>query len=365
MKFFHAADIHFGCQPDHDMPWSKERSFDILAAFRSLVMDAKREQIDLLLISGDVFHHQPSNTELKEVNALFQTIPKIPVCFIAGNHDCVRLGSSYAEFKWNPNVHFLSGKELSSVSFPNLKTTVWGFSYPTREIKEPVFDTLMAPDQNQFHILLAHGGDANHIPLDRKHFAESGFAYTALGHIHKMEMNQEGRYAYPGSLSPIDLTESGAHGYISGEITPSETDPRGNLRIAFVPVESRIYITCRVRVTPKTTNQSLFGTISRFIEQYGPSNIFKVILTGLRDPDVNFDEKFLRTCGRIITFSDETLPDYNITQLYHEHNRDMIGTYMDAFRDQDLDADPIRKKAFNYGLHALLANCDAGKGGNS
>ena len=37
MKFIHAADIHLGCQPDRGFPWSHERSFDILAAFRDLI----------------------------------------------------------------------------------------------------------------------------------------------------------------------------------------------------------------------------------------------------------------------------------------------------------------------------------------
>ena len=47
MKFIHAADIHLGCQPDRGFPWSRERSFDILAAFRDLIDACRTERADL------------------------------------------------------------------------------------------------------------------------------------------------------------------------------------------------------------------------------------------------------------------------------------------------------------------------------
>ena len=159
MKFIHAADIHLGCQPDRGFPWSRERSFDILAAFRDLIDACRTERADLLLLSGDIFHRQPAPAELKEAEALFSNIPQIPIVMISGNHDPVRPGSALAEYAWPSHVSFLSSRELSSVSFPDLKTVVHGFSYHTREIREPLYDSLTAPGDGNFHILLAHGGD--------------------------------------------------------------------------------------------------------------------------------------------------------------------------------------------------------------
>lgn len=34
MKFFHAADIHLGAEPDKGFPWSKERGREIWDSFR-------------------------------------------------------------------------------------------------------------------------------------------------------------------------------------------------------------------------------------------------------------------------------------------------------------------------------------------
>ena len=363
MKFIHTADIHLGCQPDRGFPWSKERSLDILSTFRNLIGACLKEKADLLLVAGDLFHRQPTPAELKEANALFSNIPDIPVVLIAGNHDCVRTGSSLAEFSWASNVFFLSGRELDTVTFPALKTTIHGFSYHTREIREPLYDGLTAPEDGNFHILLAHGGDETHIPVDKKKLASSGFSYTALGHIHKPELSAAGRYGIPGSLSPIDMTETGAHGYICGEL--SLGTKAGNLRLRFVPLPSRTYIPCQVKVTEKTTNQTLFQTLSKFIEQYGSSNIYKVVLNGKRDPDILFNEEYLRTSGRIISFRDDTAPSYNMAALQKNHRNDIIGDYIDSFLPDGSEeslADPVRRLAFYYGLDALLSNFDTDTG---
>ena len=363
MKFIHAADIHLGCQPDRGFPWSRERSFDILAAFKALIVACKKEKPDLLLLSGDQFHRQPTAAELKEASALLSNIPEIPVVMIAGNHDCIRAGSALERFTWPDHVTLLSGNELEEVSFPELNTVVHGFSYHTREIREPLYDTLQAPADGRFHILLAHGGDEAHIPMDLKKMAGSGFSYMALGHIHKPWLNEAGRMAYPGSLCPVDLTETGNHGCIAGELT--KNDGSGELHLKFLPLASRSYIPCRVKVTEKTTNQSLFKTVTNFMEQYGAANIYKLTLTGKRDPDIVFDEAYLKTAGRIISFTDTTVPAYDIEALRMEHRHDLIGDYIDTFlpgAEESSLQDPVRRQAFFYGLDALLSNLDSDTG---
>lgn len=363
MKFIHTADIHLGCQPDRGFPWSKERSLDILSAFRDFTDLCRKEKPDLLLIAGDLFHRPPSPVELKEVNSLFSGIPEVSVVLIAGNHDCVRPGSALAEFSWSPNVAFLSGREPETVSFEHLDTVVHGFSYDTREIREPVYDSLTAPKDGKFHILLAHGGDETHIPIDKKRLAASGFSYTALGHIHKPEFSETGRYGFPGSLSPLDLTETGTHGYLAGELTRTEEDEI--LKLRFVPFPSRCYIPCQVKVTEKTTNQTLFQTLAKFMKQYGVSNMYKVTLNGKRDPDVSFSADYLKTAGRIISFCDNTVPSYDIEVLRQSHRNDIIGDYIASFLPEGSETeltDPVRRQAFYYGLDALLTNFDTNTG---
>ena len=86
MKFIHIADLHLGVKPDRDKPWAKERERDNWQAFEDVINRAKEDQVQLLLVAGDLFHRQPLMRELKEVNYQFSKIPQVQVVLIAGNH---------------------------------------------------------------------------------------------------------------------------------------------------------------------------------------------------------------------------------------------------------------------------------------
>ena len=154
MKFFHIADTHLGAIPDAGFAWSEERRSEIWESFRSVVAKADREEVDLLLIAGDLFHRQPLMRELKEVNYLFSTLKKTKVVFIIGNHDYLKVDSYYLDFPWSENVTCLRGKECESVVFEDLDTEVYGLSYHTREIKEPKYNDLQPEKKAGFSILL-------------------------------------------------------------------------------------------------------------------------------------------------------------------------------------------------------------------
>ena len=66
MKFIHIADLHLGVKPDRDKPWAKERERDNWQAFEDVINRAKEDQIQLLLVAGDLFHRQPLIRELKD-----------------------------------------------------------------------------------------------------------------------------------------------------------------------------------------------------------------------------------------------------------------------------------------------------------
>ena len=233
MKFIHIADVHWGMNPDSDRPWSRERAQAIRDSFAEVIRQAKLRDADCLFISGDLFHRQPLLRDLKEVNYLFSTIPGVQVMIIAGNHDRIRPSSALMSFTWCPNVTFLMSEELSSVYFRDLNLEVHGFSYHTAEINEARLNGIKAPDDGRIHVLLAHGGDASHLPLDKGSLARTGFSYTALGHIHKPELAPDFSYAYPGSLEPLDKTETGPHGMVVGEIQPASGQV---ISLEFVPV---------------------------------------------------------------------------------------------------------------------------------
>ncbi|WP_242980412.1 metallophosphoesterase family protein [Blautia argi] len=193
--------------------------------------------------------------ELKEVNALFASIPQTKVVLIAGNHDYIKGKPLRERIKWASNVFWLEGEKLEYTEFADLGVRVYGFSYHSREIREARYDNLRPKDFAYRNILLAHGGDETHIPINKETFLGSGFDYVALGHIHKPHIVEKNRAAYAGSLEPLDKNETGIHGYIQGEITSQGTS------LSFVPCARREYRGIRIQVK-ETTTQFFSGKYS-------------------------------------------------------------------------------------------------------
>lgn len=365
MKFIHIADIHLGAVPDKGHAWSELRREEIWRSFRAVVREAEKEQVDLLLIAGDLFHRQPLRRELKEVNYLFGRLTRTQVVLIAGNHDYLQKDSCYLGFDWEENVTFLEGQECGCVRFPELETTVYGFSYYKREITEPLYDDLHPERTRGCHILLAHGGDESHIPINRRRILESGFDYIALGHIHKPHFLADNRAAYAGALEPLEINDSGAHGYIIGEYG------RGKVQAKFVPFACRQYIQLDLESDRSSTDFFMREQLERSIKQYGEHNIYKVRIGGFRDPDICYHIGQYLSVGNILDIMDETEPDYDFATLRRVHGSDVVGRYIEKLLDEGKRTSPakqpgnyaaqqnnrdIRKKALYYGVRAMMSD---------
>ena len=164
MKFMHFSDVHLGVKPDDGKSWSEQRAKSIWETFAETVAEAGRQQVDFLFISGDLFHRQPLKRELKEVNYLFSQIPKVKVMLMAGNHDHMQPKGYYLDFEWSENVFFFKKEEVSKFDFTEENVTVYGMSYWHRKLPKRCYDDLGEINPDHINILLAHGGDEEHIP---------------------------------------------------------------------------------------------------------------------------------------------------------------------------------------------------------
>lgn len=339
--------------PDSDKPWSRERARDIRDTFAAIIEKARQLNVDCLFIAGDLFHRQPLQKDLKEVNYLFSTIPSVHVVLIAGNHDRIRKSSAVLSFSWSPNVSFLESEEMTSVYLRDINTEVHGFSYYTPELKEPRLNEDFPTMDGRIHILLGHGGDLNHVPIDRASLAASHYSYIALGHIHKPQVLAEKKMAYCGSPEPLDKTETGAHGIFYGEVSPTSLQVT---KLEFLPMAKLRYIPLSINVTPATTNTELYLKISREIERRGTEHIYRFRICGMRDPEVSFDLESLQLRYRVADILDESEPQYDFSALFAAHPSDMIGFYIRALQKEEMS--PVEKKALYYGIHALLLTTD-------
>jgi DNA repair exonuclease SbcCD nuclease subunit len=347
MKFIHLADVHLGAVPDRGCIWSEVREEEIWETFRRVIAGIRENPVDLLFIAGDLFHRQPLLRELREVNYLFSTIPDTQIFLMAGNHDYLSRDSFYRKITWESNVTFFDREELACVKADGLDAYIYGNSYERREIPEPLYREAAPSDKPGFHVLMAHGGDESHAPMNLRMLSAAGFDYVALGHIHKPAIIYTNKMAYPGSLEPLDVTETGSHGYIEGSYED------GQVRIWFVPFACRRYDTLTLQVREDTTQYALEDMLRAQIAACGKENIYRLVLKGRRAPEALFLTERLRQAGNITEVVDETRPSYQLSELEKRYGGTLVGSYIAWFREKETLTE-VEEKALYYGLQALL-----------
>lgn len=348
MKFIHIADVHLGVHPDAGTAYTEKRPKEIWDTFERIIGICQKEQTDLLLIAGDLFHRQPLLRELKEVNYLFSALTHTKVVLIAGNHDYIRRDSYYPTFPWSENVRPLFGSKIECVEFEELRTAVYGLSYHSREITEPLYNTATPEGRQRYELLLAHGGDEKHIPVDWERLDCLGYSYVAFGHIHKPQAVRRNRILYAGAPEPTDRNDTGPHGYVKGEITEK------GVHVRWFPCASREYIHAEIPVDEDDTAGSVKKKIREYINEHGNENVYKITLQGVRNREVCFDMMRTDTDGNVLEILDETRPAYDFERLYRENAGNIIGRYIERFEGCGRDSETYQ--ALCEGVDALMKN---------
>ena len=74
MKFIHIADVHWGARPEREKKFGRIREQEIKETFQRVIDHANKQQVDLLLIAGDLFDQPPTQQELREVDYLLSRL---------------------------------------------------------------------------------------------------------------------------------------------------------------------------------------------------------------------------------------------------------------------------------------------------
>lgn len=338
MKFIHMADVHLGASPDKGQPWATDSAQIIWDSFERVLHYATKEQVDLLLISGDFFHQSPTLQDLKKLDYLLGKMPYTKTLWIAGNHDHLYDGAPLCSYEFQSDTICLTGESMARVYIEAINTWVYGFSYWNDMIREPLYDGMKPEEEEGYHLLLAHGGDSNHIPLDREQLKWSGFDYIALGHIHEPQMIYEDLMAYAGSLEPLDHTEMGEHGFFLGEFSEEKQV------VSFVPFAKRQYVDTEVLISEDMSPEEILDRIETEISYRGEDKIHRIILEGQMDSKISPDYHLLQ--GRYM------ISDI-VSQAATAWDYDVLKDEEDPFVKEIADLLKDQPQALAYAMEAL------------
>ena len=213
MKFAHLGDCHLGGWRQPELKELNSKSFQIA------LERAVRENVDFILIAGDLFDtaYPPIET-LKETFEEFRKIKerKIPVFLIAGSHDYSVSGKTFLDVLekagFCENVSKFEERNEKIMLLPTICKNVAIYGYPGKKSGLEVEDLERITVQDSpglFKILMLHTTIKDAIgSIPMKAVDETKLPivdYTALAHLH-INYNKNGR-VYSGPIFPNNLSE--------------------------------------------------------------------------------------------------------------------------------------------------------------
>jgi len=217
IKILHCADLHLD-SPFEGLSSGKAslRRREQRELLKRLAELARTEQVDMLLMSGDLLDSDNTYYETgEELNQCLRSL-SIPVFISPGNHDYYTPKSPYARLKLPGNVHVFSNNEIECVPLPGINAQVFGAAFTEKRSGSMLagFSAENRPDI--LNIMCIHGDvggrDSNYNPISLEQIAASGMDYIGLGHIHKASgLKKEGStwYSWPGCPEGRGFDETG------------------------------------------------------------------------------------------------------------------------------------------------------------
>lgn len=291
-RLLHMADVHLGAR-HRDLgdaaARQRERQF---AAFRRGLEAGLAANVDVALISGDLFdsNAQPRRSvEMAAIELRKLTDRSIRVVLIPGTHDCYEAGSIYRVFDLRLMAGLSEGSDLltvltpehADVVFRDLDLVVYGRVSPTkRASRSPLADfTTAAENRAHWRVAMIHGSmlipgkvEQDDVLFSSTEVAASGLDYLALGHWHSWQQGQAGSttWVYPGAPEPMALDQAGA-----GRVAIVHLDERAGERV--------------VRVEPVQVGRTRFDTLDLDAAEVSSQAMLVNRLMSLADADLILD----------------------------------------------------------------------------
>jgi DNA repair exonuclease SbcCD nuclease subunit len=231
LRLLHTADVHLGARHadlGDRASAQRERQF---AAFVATVDMAIAEQVDLVLIAGDLFDSnvQPRRSVERVAGQLRRLVDaRIRTVITPGTHDVYDGASIYRSYDL-PEMAGTAGAEFVKVLTPDapqvyfapLDVIVHGQPFATKRAPHsPLRGWDVARDTRAtWHVGLLHAAvaipgqtDGDEVVVTTAEISASNLDYLALGHWHSLSQGKVGAtvHAYSGAPEPVALDQDRA-----------------------------------------------------------------------------------------------------------------------------------------------------------
>ena len=363
VKVLHCADLHF------DTPFkelSKEISDtsknELLEVFKNIIDLAIDENIEVLLIAGDVFDNLTVNKNtLFFISDQIRRIKNIKVFISPGNHDPYNEKSFYSMINWPENVYIFKG-DMEFKEVKELNLIVWGAGFRQNYENETLLRGINV-DNDKINIMLLHGEIASnnskneYNPIYINDIYKSNIDYIALGHKHKFSgILKEGitTYAYSGCPQGRGFDEEGEKGVIIGEVYKSGTN------LEFFLVYKRKYVTKEIDITGTNNyDEVVFKVLSDLSDEEIYKNFYKIILKGELKEHFKLRENLLieklKNKFYYIKIINQTSIEVNLEELSRDYSikGKFISKILEKLKDASDDDKEILKLALKIGIQCL------------
>lgn len=326
LKILHTGDVHLdsafsGLDPRH----AEIRRNELRTAFTSMMSYARTNDIDLILVAGDLF--DSSYVTRETISLLIREFERFekPVFISPGNHDPASSDSVWTKITFPSNVHIFGKSTLSSVELPDLSVTVYGFGFTENDLTTVPIENMHVANPENVNLLVCHcdmlgtKASAKSCPVTPEHLDAFGADYAALGHIHNPPIpGHDGRWCYCGCLEARAFDEIGTKGACVAEIEKS--GGVSSVTIRRIRFSKRRYEKGEIALTGISSQAEVREAVSSYIAEhkYGDDVLLSLRLTGVVDRSLVIDTESVEEnpCGLFfLKIEDATMPDVDFSAL--------------------------------------------------
>ena len=279
MKLIHCADLHLDSKMESIMSTdlARVRKGEILDTFRRMIDYAYLNNINVIMICGDMFDSNKVQTRTKQyIIDLISEHPDIDFIYLCGNHDennfvkslevvpsnIKTFTDSWMSYRYDNVV--ITGCELNSINNQVI--------YNSLSLKEEDVNIVMLHGQESMYDSKMDADIINLKALENHHID-----YLALGHIHSYKtkrLDSRGKYAYSGCLEGRGFDECGNKGFVEVTIENNKVSTE------FIKFAKRTLHEIDVDISGKETLRSIEKEINDKINPIDPDDLVKVNLVG-------------------------------------------------------------------------------------